>query len=80
MGLCLGLLVRFARAHPFEGEVVAGVGVGEDGGDLSDSRFGHAVDDHGAAHAAVADMVGDDPSVPAAIGRPNHRSLLFFWT
>ena len=40
MGLRLGLLMRFWRADALEGDVVAGVGIGEDGADLADSSLG----------------------------------------
>lgn len=80
MGLRLCLQVRLCDANPFEGEVVARVGVGEDGADLADGRLGQGIDGDGAAHAGIADMVGDDLSVPAAISGPDYRALLFFWT
>ena len=78
MGLRLGLLMRFWRADALEGDVVAGVGIGEDGADLADSSLGQGVDGDGAAHTPVAYMIGDDASVLAAIGGPDYRPLLFF--
>ena len=80
MRLGLGLGVRFRHAMAFEGDAIAGVGVGEDGLDLADSLPGKAVDSDGALHALIADMVGDHPAAPAAIGGPNYRTATFFWT
>ncbi len=79
MRLGLGLGVRFGHAIALEGEAIAGVGIGEDGLDLTDGLPGQAVDGHGAVHTIVADMVGDDPAAPAAIGGPHYRPVLFFW-
>ena len=74
MGLSFCLLMGFACPDLFEGEVVAGVGVGEDGFDLANGRFGQPVDGDGAAHTFVTDMVGDHPLVLAAISGPDHRT------
>ena len=80
VGLGLGLGVGFGYAVALEGQGVAGVGICEDGADLADSLLGQAVDGDGAADPAVADMIGDDPATPAAIGRPDYGPVLFFWT
>jgi len=80
MGLRLGLPMRLGRLDPLEGQMIAGIGVGEDGADLADGGLGQIVDGDGAAHALVADMVCDDLAVATAIGRPDHRPPLFFWT
>lgn len=80
VGLRLRLLVRFTRPDALEGETVAGVGIGEDGADLTDGRLGQPVDGDGAVHARVTDMIGDDPPVLAAVGRPDYRAAGFFWT
>ena len=80
MRLCLGLGVGFRHAIAFEGEAIAGVGIGEDSLDLADGLPGKAVDGDGALHALIADMVGDDTATPAAIGGPNYRPAAFFWT
>lgn len=80
MRLGLGLGVRFRHAMAFEGDAMAGVGVGEDGLDLADGLPGKAVDGHGALHALIADMVGDHPATPAAISGPNYCPASFFWT
>ncbi len=79
MGLGLGLLVGFGSADPLEGEVVAGVGVGEDGADLADGGLGQGVDGGRAPDAVIAYMIGDDASMSAAVRRPDYRSLPFFW-
>ena len=78
MRLRLGLLVRFGSADPLEGEVVAGVGVGEDGADLADGGLGQGVDGGRASDTGITHMIGDDAPVPAAICRPDHRSLPLF--
>ena len=80
MRLCFGLGVGFRHAMAFEGEAIAGVGVGEDGLDLADGLPGKAVDGYGALHALIADMVGNDAATPAAIGGPNYCPTSFFWT
>jgi hypothetical protein len=66
MDLRLGLLMGLVRLDPVEGQMAAGVGVGEDGADLADGRFVQIVDSDGAAHALVADVVGHDPAVATA--------------
>lgn len=53
----LGLGVRPGHAVKLEGEAVAGVGIGEDGRDLSDGLLYQRVDGHGAGHACVADII-----------------------
>ncbi|MEP9400823.1 hypothetical protein ABLE43_03270 [Sphingomonas sp. VNH70] len=80
MRLRLRLPVRFGRADPLEGEVVTGVGVGEDRADLADGGPGRGVDGGRASDAAIADMIGDDAPMPAAVRGPDYRPLPFFWT
>ena len=71
MGFGFGLGVGFTDTVAFEGQGVAGIGVGEDGADFPDSLLGQAIDGDGAPHALVADMIGYDPALPTAIGGPN---------
>ena len=80
MRLGLGLGVGLGHAMALEGDVVAGVGIGEDGLDLADGLPGKAVDGDRALHALIADMVGDHPPTSSAIGGPNYCPALFFWT
>jgi len=54
-----------------EGDPVAGVSVGIDGINVADGLLGQAVDGDGAADPCIADVVGDNPAMSAAIGRPD---------
>lgn len=57
----LGLSVRLFDAVAFKGELIAGVGVCEDGRNPANGGFGQMIDCYGAAHTFVADMEGDNP-------------------
>lgn len=80
VGLGLGLDMRLADGHPFESEVIAGIGVGKDGLDVPYGALGQPVYGHGAVDALVADVIGHHPAKPAAEGGPDYGALLFFWT
>lgn len=80
MGLGFGLLMRLGHAMAFEGEPIAGVGVGEDGLDLANGLPGEPVDRHRAGNTLIADVVSDHPAAPTAIGSPNYGPATFFWT
>ena len=76
--LRLGLHMRLTHTMTLEGQPVAGIGIRVDVADAADRLLGQAVKGYGAVRALVADMVGDDPSQPAAEGGPDDRPLLFF--
>lgn len=78
MGLRLGLGMRLGDAVPLEGQGITRIGIGEDRFDRPDSVLGQLVDGDGALYALVADMVGYNPALVAAIGRPDDGPLSFF--
>ena len=78
MRLALGLGVLLGHIQTFEGQGVAGIGVGEDRFDRADGLLGQPVNGHGAGNTVVPDMVGYDPAKTAAIGGPDYRALRFF--
>ncbi len=78
MGLCLGLFVPLRRAIPLEGKLIAGIGIGEDRRDVANSPLGQVVEGDGTGDAVVADVIGDDTTLPPAISSPNDRPVLFF--
>ena len=76
--LCLG--VRFGNAVPLEGQPIAGVRVGEDGGDVGNGLSGQPVEGDGAVDALVADVVRNNATLSPAISSPYDGPALFFWT
>lgn len=80
MCLSLGLGVGYGDAVALEGEAVAGIGVGEDGGDAGYGAAGALVELYGAGDAFVADVKGNNATLPATISSPYDGAALFFWT
>lgn len=71
--VCGSLMAMRSKAR-----AVTRVGVGIDLCDPAHGLFGQLIDRHGAGHALVADMIGDNPILAAAEGGPDHRALLIF--
>ena len=78
MGLGLGFGMRRGHGITLERQSVAGIGIGEDRTNLSDRLLGQSIGADGARNTFVTDMVGDNPTLLAAIDRPNYCPLPFF--
>lgn len=78
MGLGLGFDMRRGDCVTLERQSVAGIGIGEDGTNLAHRLLCQSIGGDGASDAIVANMVGDNPTLAAAIDRPNYCPLSFF--
>jgi len=71
MGLGLGFCMWWGDRMAFECQGIARIGISEDGADLTHGSLGQAIGGDSATDALVADMIGDNPALAAAINRPN---------
>ena len=71
MGLGLGLCMWWGDRMAFKCQGIARIGISEDGADLTHGNLGQAISGDSATDALVADMIGDNPALAAAINRPN---------
>lgn len=79
MRLRLGLDMRFAHAVAFEGDTVAGVGVGVDGADVGPYGLDQMVEGYGAVDPFVADVIRNNATFSPRISSPYEGALPFFW-
>jgi len=72
------LSVRGGDAVALEGEAVAGIGVGEEGGDVGHDAASAFVALYGAGDAFVADVIGNNATLRPAISSPYDGPPLLF--
>ena len=71
MSLGLGFCMWWGDRMAFERKGIARIGISEDGADLTHGSLGQTIGGDSATDALVADMIGDNPALAAAINRPN---------
>lgn len=79
MGLGFGLDMRLGDAMAFEGQPVAGVGIGIDDGDVGPDGLDPAIQRYGAADALVADVICNNATLSPRISSPYDGPVPFFW-
>ena len=78
MGLGLGDDVRFGHAVAGEGEAIAGIGIGADGGDMGDGILRLALNPHRGFYSAVAYFKRNNATLVPRISSPYDGPALFF--